>query len=54
MTSPINTPNGQSNFVCKEHLPENVVIYSPFDDTCRDKSGQNVWKESHNDQPSIQ
>lgn len=54
MTSPINTPNGQSNFVCKEHLPENVVIYSPFDDTCRDKSGQNVWKESADEQPSIQ
>lgn len=54
MTSPINTPGGISKFVCKEHLPENVVIFCPFDDTCRDKSGENVWKESLHDQPSIQ
>lgn len=32
-------------FVCKEHLPDNVVIFDPKSGTCRDKSGQNVWKE---------
>lgn len=45
MTSPINTPGNVSGFVCREHLPENAVIYNPADNTCRNKAGDNVWKE---------
>lgn len=45
MTSPINTPGGQSSMCCLEHLPENVVIFDPNTMKCRDKSGQNVWEE---------
>ena len=45
MTSPLNTPGSTVAFVCREHLPENTVIFNPATGMCRDKSGQNTWKE---------
>jgi hypothetical protein len=45
MTSPVNTPDNATLLVCKEHLPDNAVIFSPFTGKCRDKSGENEWKE---------
>ncbi len=45
MSSPVNTPGGEALLVCLEHLPENVVIFDPHTNKCRDKSGQNVWEE---------
>jgi hypothetical protein len=45
MTSPIDAGDGQAHWVCIEHLPDNVVIFNPKDNLCRDKTGQNVWRE---------
>lgn len=45
MCSPIDAADGQAHMVCKDHLPDNVVIYDPKTNTCRDKSGDNVWTE---------
>ena len=46
MTGPANSPTGVPILVCLEHLPDNVVIYDPVADLCRDKSGQNTWRET--------
>ena len=46
MCSPIDSSDGNSHFVCIDHLPGNVVIYDPVSDMCRDKTGQNVWRET--------
>lgn len=45
MTSPVNTPGNQALLVCKEHLPDEAVIFSPFTGKCRDKKGENEWTE---------
>lgn len=46
MASPIDTNDGHVHFVCVEkHVPANIVIFDPATGTCRDKTGQNVWKE---------
>lgn len=45
MVSPIDTADGTHNFCCLAHLPDNVVIYDPVSNLCRDKTGQNVWRE---------
>lgn len=53
MVSPLNTPgNASGGMICKEHLPDDAVIYDPRTDKCRDKSGENVWSESTSSQPS--
>lgn len=46
MCSPIDASDGQAHMICLNHLPDNVVIYDPATDTCRDKTGQNVWRET--------
>lgn len=46
MCSPIDSSDGQAHLVCLDHLPDNVVIYDPVTDYCRDKTGQNVWRET--------
>ena len=53
MTNPANTPTGKAEFVCKAHLPPTTVIYNPVDDTCRDVTGENIWKETDDDQPGL-
>ncbi len=46
MASPIDTSDGHLHFVCVEkHVPDNIVIFDPKTGLCRDKTGQNVWKE---------
>lgn len=30
---------------CNYHIPNDAVIYSPVTGLCRDKSGQNTWRE---------
>ncbi len=46
MASPIDTSDGRIHFICVEkHLPDNAVIFDPVTGMCRDKAGQNVWKE---------
>lgn len=44
MSGPLQ--GGGCAFFCKEHLPDDVVIYNPLTDLCRDKTGQNEWRES--------
>lgn len=46
MSSPVDAPDGKAHFVCLEHLPEDIVIYDPVSNMCRDKSGQNTWRET--------
>lgn len=46
MASPVNSPGNVASFVCKEHLPENAVIYNPKTNKCRDKAGLNEWEET--------
>lgn len=36
---------GNPAMVCMDHLPDDVVIYDPSTNQCRDKTGQNVWTE---------
>lgn len=31
--------------ICKNHVPDNAVIYHPGRNECRSKDGQNVWTE---------
>lgn len=45
VASPIDSSDGQAHIVCLGHLPDDIVIYDPVTDMCRDKSGQNVWHE---------
>lgn len=46
MVSPIDASDGRVHFACVEkHVPDNIVIFDPVTGTCRDKTGQNVWKE---------
>lgn len=45
MTSPTNTPGNRAAFICKEHLPEEAVIFNAGTNQCRDKKGENVWTE---------
>lgn len=46
MCSPVDAVDGLAKFVCHAHLPEDIVIYDPVSNMCRDKSGQNVWRET--------
>lgn len=45
MVSPIDAGDGNAHWACLYHLPDNVVIYDPATNLCRDKTGQNVWEE---------
>ena len=45
MASPADSVDGQTHFVCLDHVPENIVIFNPITGNCRDKTGDNVWKE---------
>lgn len=45
MSSPVDSPDGKAHFVCRAHLPDDIVIYDPVSNKCRDKNGQNVWEE---------
>jgi hypothetical protein len=46
MCSPIDSSDGQAHLVCVEkHTPANIVIFDPATGLCRDKTGQNVWRE---------
>jgi hypothetical protein len=31
--------------ICKEHVPDNAVLYHPGRNECRSKDGQNTWVE---------
>lgn len=47
MCSPIdNAVSGEGVMVCLNHLPDDIVIYDPKTNECRDKSGQNTWTET--------
>lgn len=47
--SPVAGTDGLSDeavyYVCKSHLPANVVIFDPTTNMCHDKHGTNVWSE---------
>lgn len=45
MCNPVDAKDTQSHFVCKRHLPDNIVIFDPLANMCRDKTGQNTWRE---------
>lgn len=45
MVSPIDAADGQAHFCCQFHLPENVVIFDPATNLCRNKDGSSVWEE---------
>ena len=45
MMSPAYFEDGKPHFLCREHLPDNTVIYNPETNKCRDKSGENEWEE---------
>lgn len=45
MVSPIDAADGNAHWCCLRHLPDNVVIYDPKTNQCRDKTGENVWVE---------
>ena len=47
LADPANSPAGDKGVhsICKGCLPSEAVIFDPMDGTCRDKSGDNVWKE---------
>lgn len=45
MSSPIDAADGQAHLVCLGHLPENIVIYNPETNTCRNRDGSYTWKE---------
>jgi hypothetical protein len=46
LVAPLNAPNNAvGGMICKQHLPDDVVIYDPRTDMCRDKSGDNSWRE---------
>ena len=33
------------DYVCKRHLPDNTVIFNPATGTCRNKTGDQTWRE---------
>jgi len=45
MTSPAASSDGNPHFVSVQFLPENVVIYNPKTNKCRNKSGDHEWEE---------
>ncbi len=45
VTGPHGLPDEAVYYLCKNHLPENAVIYDPVTQLCRDKSGTNSWSE---------
>ncbi len=46
MASPIDANDGEAHLVCLGHLPENIVIYNPETDTCRNRDGSYTWRET--------
>lgn len=46
MTNPLDSEDGMEHFIHIEHLPEDVVIYDPVSNQCRNKDGTNSWVES--------
>lgn len=45
LVSPIDVEDGSTVFCCINHLPDNIVIYDPVSNLCRDKRGENKWRE---------
>jgi hypothetical protein len=46
MASPVDMVDGLPHCMCIErHVPDNIVIFDPATGFCRDKSGDNVWRE---------
>lgn len=45
MGSPVDFADGAAHLICKDCLPDDVVIFDPVSNMCRDKTGQNVWTE---------
>lgn len=49
MNDPANPPPGAEagsvHTVCKHHLPDDVVIYNPQTEECRNKEGTKTWTE---------
>lgn len=39
------TPDGGVYTICIHHLPDDAVIFDPITDECRNKAGDNTWKE---------
>lgn len=51
LVPPNNVANASVGWmICRAHLPDDVVIYDPRTDMCRDKSGENTWRESTSSQ----
>ena len=46
MTNPLDSEDGLEHFIHIEHLPEDVVIYDPVSNQCRNKDGTQTWVES--------
>lgn len=49
MSDPANPPPsasvGDAHMVCHGHIPENSVIFDPMGGECRNKAGDESWKE---------
>lgn len=47
MADPANSPanDGGVYTICHAHLPDNAVIYNNVTGMCRNKAGDNNWKE---------
>lgn len=45
MLDPADTVDGRDHHVCRDHLPEDIVIFNPVTAKCRDFTGENVWSE---------
>lgn len=45
MSSPADAKDGEAHLVCLGHLPDDVVIFDPVANMCRNKDGTDVWHE---------
>lgn len=51
LASPIDSSDGNAKIICLGHLPENIVIYNPETDTCRNRDGSHTWRETTGGEP---
>lgn len=48
MSSPADSADCEAHLVCVGHLPDDVVIFDPIANMCRNKDGSDVWHEPDN------
>lgn len=45
MLSPVDCSDGRPHFIATQYLPDNVVIFNPASNKCRNKAGDHEWEE---------